>query len=159
MCVYVCVCVCMHVCMYVCMYVCMCIDVCVRMYACRRIRARFSFQGIMAVVFFCIGFNHLITTLFADITIIAGGMLVGGISLGLLAPNTNVWVTTSTQGTNRGRAVSIMVSVIFLAQFLTPFVSQPILRAVSFTGVFGYGAGISFLFSLILMIAHKRKLL
>jgi len=124
-----------------------------------RIKARLPFQGIMAIIFLCIGINHLIIALFADLTFLAGGMLIGGISLGLLAPNTNVWVSTTTQGSNRGRAVSIMVSVVFLAQFLAPIVSQPILRSVSFTGVFGYGAGISFLLSLILMATHKRKLL
>jgi len=124
-----------------------------------RIKARMTFQGIMAIIFLCIGINHLITALFADLTFLAGGMLIGGISLGLLAPNTNVWITTSTQGSNRGRSVSIMVSVVFLAQFLAPIVSQPILRSMSFTGVFGYGAGISFLLSLILMATHKRKLL
>ena len=124
-----------------------------------RIKARMTFQGIMAIIFLCIGANHLITTLFADLTFLAGGMLIGGISLGLLAPNTNVWVSTTTQGSNRGRSVSIMVSVIFLAQFLAPIVSQPILQSVSFTGVFGYGAAISFLLALILMATHKRKLL
>lgn len=124
-----------------------------------RIKARMTFQGIMAIIFLCIGINHLITALFADLTFLAGGMLIGGISLGLLAPNTNVWVSTTTQGSNRGRSVSIMVSVVFLAQFLAPIVSQPILRDVGFTGVFGYGAGISFLLSLVLIATRKMKLL
>ena len=123
----------------------------------RRIKARLTFQGIMAIIFLCLGINHLITALFANITLIAGGMLIGGISLGLLAPNTNVWVSTSVHSTMRGRSISIMVSVIFLAQFLAPIVSQSIVRNLGFAIIFGYAAGLSFLFSLILMVVTFRK--
>ena len=106
-----------------------------------------------------LGINHLITAYYTDLTIIAGGMLFGGVSLGLLAPNTNVWITTSSQEANRGRSVSIMVSVIFLAQFLAPIVSQPMVQNLNFVSVFGYAAALSVLFSLILIVASKRKLL
>lgn len=123
----------------------------------RRIKARLSFQGIMAVIFLCLGINHLMIAIFADWIILVVGMLIGGISMGLLAPNTNVWVSTSTHRATRGRSISIMVSVIFLAQFLVPILSQPVLQSIGFTGIFGYGAGISFLLSLILAAAHKRK--
>jgi len=123
----------------------------------RRIKAHLTFQGIMAIIFLCLGINHLITALFPELTFIAGGMLIGGISLGLLAPNTNVWVSTSVPAAMRGRAVSIMVSVVFLAQFLSPIVSQPIVSTLGFVSVFGYGAGLSFFLSLILMVVALRK--
>jgi len=123
----------------------------------RRIKARLSFQGIIAIIFLCIGINHMITALFEDMTFIAGGMLIGGISLGLLAPNINVWVSTSVHSAMRGRSVSIMVSVIFLAQFLSPIVSQPIVGNLGFVSVFGYAAGLSFLLSIILMVVSFRK--
>ena len=123
----------------------------------RRIKARLSFQGVMAVVFLCIGINHLIIALFTDFSFLAGGMLMGGISLGLFAPNTNVWVSTSVPGAMRGRAISIMTAVIFLAQFLAPIVTQPIVRSVGIVSIFGYAAGLSFLLSFILAGVAFRK--
>ena len=123
----------------------------------RRIKARLSFQGVMALVFLCIGINHLIIALFTDFRLLAGGMLLGGISLGLFAPNTNVWVSTSAPGAMRGRAVSIMTAVIFLAQFLAPIVTQPMVQSVGIVSIFGYAAGLSFLLSLILAGAAFRK--
>ena len=123
----------------------------------RRIKARMSFQGVMAVVFLCLGINHLITALFTDFRLLAGGMLMGGISLGLLAPNTNVWVSTSAPGAMRGRAVSIMTAVIFLAQFLAPIATQPIVLSAGIVSIFGYAAGLSFILSLILAGSAFRK--
>ncbi len=123
----------------------------------RRIKARLSFQGVMAVVFLCIGINHLIIALFTDFTLLAGGMLIGGISLGLFAPNTNVWVSTSASGAMRGRAISIMTAVIFLAQFLAPIVTQPIVQSVGIVCIFGYAAALSFLLSLMLAGTAFRK--
>ena len=73
------------------------------------------------------------------------GLLIGGLGLGILPPTLNVWVVSMTPSGMRGRALSGLTSSLFLGQFFTPVITQPIVGQVGLAGMFGVVGGVSLL--------------
>jgi MFS family permease len=59
-----------------------------------------------------------------------------------LMPNLNLCLTSVTPEALRGRVISGITTFFFLGQFLSPFVSQPLSRAVGLGGAYGWAAGL-----------------
>ena len=64
------------------------------------------------------------------------GAAIAGIGLGLLMPTFNVWITEKTPAKYLGRAFGLLTTSIFLGQFISPFMTQPLSQQV--------GLGMSF---------------
>lgn len=72
-----------------------------------------------------------------------------GLGFGLVIPNSTVWVTEIAPPKIRGRMVGGLTSCLFIGQFFSSLVGDPITRAFGYTGTFGL-YGLAGLFSLIL---------
>lgn len=72
------------------------------------------------------------------------GLIIGGLGLGLLLTNMNLWLVSETPELLRGSTVGGLVSFIFLGQFLSPLVGQPIFELFGMHITYGL-AGISML--------------
>jgi MFS family permease len=98
----------------------------------RHIRRRLDAVHVIALLFglLAIGFVLLgtATTLFP----ILAGLAVAGVGLGLLLPNLNGWLADNAPVEQRGRLLGGLTSVIFLGQFLSPLVTQPLLATVGY---------------------------
>ena len=81
--------------------------------------------GLLTVGFVLLG---IATTLFP----ILAGLAVAGVGLGLLLPNLNGWLADNAPVEQRGRLLGGLTSVIFLGQFLSPLVTQPLLANVGY---------------------------
>lgn len=57
--------------------------------------------------------------------------------LGLLTPNLNVWTTITVPAALRGRALGGLTTCLFLGQFLSPIVTQPLNQAINLAGTYG----------------------
>lgn len=124
----------------------------------QRIKARFSFLGIFGLVFLTLGINHLIAAISTQYVPIVLGLLVGGLGIGLLPPNLNVWVSAASPPAHRGRAFGGLTTAIFAGQFLTPIFTQPIVTGASFAGVFALAASTSALLGIgFAVLAVKRR--
>lgn len=115
----------------------------------RRIRERLSFQGITALIFLALGINHVIVALTVDYGLILIAMVIGGLGLGLLAPNFSVWLASVIPHHVRGRAVGGLTAAIFVGQFISPIAAQPVVQLVGMAGTFGVAAGASLLVAVI----------
>ena len=121
-----------------------------------KIKALFSYQTMFALIFMFIGINHLIVATFTAYWMILFSMILGGISLGLFPPTLNVWLASVISPDIRGRAISGLVTFIFLAQFMTPIVTQPLVESVGLGKVFGYAGTLSLLLSGVLIVINRR---
>ena len=83
----------------------------------------------MAAGFSVIGFSH---TYWQVIT----GVLISGLGLGLLIPNSNLWVISLVPSQVRGKYVGLLTTATFSGMFISPIIIQPILRS--------FGINISF---------------
>jgi MFS family permease len=109
----------------------------------KRIKARWSFSTIYSFSFF-FGLGFLVIFFVVDYILLLLGLLIGGIGMGVLIPNSNVWVVTLSPKSMRGRIVGGLTTSIFIGQFVTPFLIQPVQLLTSTSGIFAF-AGIGLL--------------
>ena len=67
---------------------------------------------------------------------IIGGLMLGGFGMGLIIPNLTLWLADEVPIALRGRALGGFTTSLFLGQFLSPFISQPLAGMVGIAGVF-----------------------
>ena len=115
----------------------------------QRLKARFSFQAILGFIFIAFALNHLIVSLTTSYAIVVAGLLIGGFGIGLFPPNNAGWLASVTPMKLRGKAVGGMTSVLFLGQFFSPILTQPVIGWVGLAGTFAVFAGVSLLMALI----------
>ena len=57
------------------------------------------------------------------------GLVVGGVGLGIMMPSLYVWIADAAPVEIRGRALGGFTTAVFLGQFLSPLLSQPLIDA------------------------------
>ncbi|WP_255632657.1 MFS transporter [Amycolatopsis sp. TNS106] len=67
---------------------------------------------------------------------VVAGLLVGGFGVGLVVPNLNLRLADLAHPAHRGRVLSGLVAGIFLGQFLSPLVVQPLVQGIGIAGAF-----------------------
>ncbi|MFE5507502.1 hypothetical protein ACFQ73_33375 [Amycolatopsis japonica] len=82
------------------------------------------------------------------------GLLAGGLGVGFVVPNLNLLLAEAADPARRGRVLSGLVTGIFLGQFLSPLVVQPLVQGIgiaeafTWTGIaLGAGAALAALLS------------
>lgn len=122
-----------------------------------RIKDRFSFFSIfstgyllMAIAFATVAFGQTYWTTVA-------GMMLAGLGMGLMIPNTNVWVMKIAPPEIRGKEIGRLTTFWFMGQFLSPFLLLPAADRISVTGTFYLAAFLLLLLSLFFMILGWRK--
>jgi MFS family permease len=102
-----------------------------------RIKARLNYISIfslgyvlMAAGFFCISVsgNYVLLTV---------GMMLSGLGMGMMIPNTNMWVMKVAPPEIRGKELGKLTTFWFLGQFLSPIIIFPVLRVFSLPAAFG----------------------
>ena len=114
----------------------------------QRLRKRFSFEGIVVIIFVSLGINHALTLVGGSYSMIVLGLMIGGIGLGLVPPNSNVWITSLVPETGRARALAGIITALFAGQSIAPFVVQAVSYAPGSNAIFIFGV----LLSLVIVI-------
>jgi MFS family permease len=114
-------------------------------------------SGVLTLAFGLIGTGYLLISMASGWAIIVVGLLLGGIGLGAMVPNLNVWLASESPPELRGRVLGGLTTAIFLGQFLSPLIGQPVSAAVGISGVFLSAAGLLFLMVPV-SIAARRQL-
>jgi len=124
----------------------------------RRIRARLSFLSISAFIFLAIGINHIIISTTASYGIVLVALLIGGLGLGVLAPNLGAWVASTAPSSMMGRAMGGFAVFLFVGQFFAPIISEPLIVQLGFSGAFGILGSISILLTIAILalVGYKR---
>lgn len=126
-----------------------------------RIKRFFSFSGILTMIFIFFGMNHLLLSLTDHYGYVVVALIFGGLGIGLLPANINVWLASVTPSEIRGRAVGGLTMSLFFGQFLTPIISQPLLVGLGLGGMFLSFAIFSFIAAAVFMlgslIARKSR--
>lgn len=122
----------------------------------RRVKARLSFIAIYGIVFINMAIGYAIIGLTESYGLILVGLAIAGAGLGLLMPNMNLCLTSITPEASRGRVISGITTSIFLGQFLSPFVSQPLSRVLGLSAAYGWAAGLMFVMAVITLFTLWR---
>ena len=101
-----------------------------------RVASRLDHFEVLTIAFALVGVGYLLISSAGGWAIIVLGLLLGGIGLGLLVPNLNVWLADETPPALRGRALGGLTTALFLGQFLSPIVGQPVSAVVGLGGLY-----------------------
>ena len=115
-----------------------------------------ALNGVL-LVFMTIGFT--IVYFASSFGMVVFGLACAGLGLGLFMPNFSLWILEITPVEIRGRAVGLVSSAIFLGQFLSPSLVQPMIdRGIALNETFIVMAGVLLSISIAYWVmAYKLK--
>lgn len=102
-----------------------------------RLRAMVGLPGGFAVGFGVMAVSFAIIAMSSSHAAVAVGLMVGGGGLGCIMPGLAASAMTLAPPAARGRVAGALTASIFLGQFLSPVVSQPLVSWIGYAGVFG----------------------
>ncbi len=122
-----------------------------------KIKSRFSFLSIfsmgylfMAAGFICISISH-------TYALVVVAMMLIGLGMGMMIPNTNMWVMKIVPPEVRGKEIGKLTTFWFLGQFLSPIIIFPVLNRVSLSSTFLLASILLFIFSMGFLLFHFSK--
>ncbi|OUC15857.1 MAG: hypothetical protein B0A82_04620 [Alkalinema sp. CACIAM 70d] len=116
-----------------------------------KLNAKLSFSKVLILLYGLMGLGYSIIATTHQYGGILAGLVLSGLGVGLVLPNINVWLNAKTPIARRGKVLGGLTSCIFLGQFCSPIVLQPIVKAFSIQT--SYGIASSILIFLALSIA------
>ena len=120
------------------------------------LKSRYSFQLIYGLAFLAFALNHFIISLSPAYNIVVTGLLIGGLGIGLFPPNGSGWIASVVPAESRGKAIGGMTSVLFLGQFFSPILTQPLINSFGLAGLFRIVGGLSMLIVLVFAFYSLR---
>lgn len=121
-----------------------------------RIKQRFGFISILAMTFGLMGVGYSFIGLSGNYVGIWLGLAITGLGLGLLVPNMSVWISAEVPDAVRGRALSGLSTFMFLGQFLSPLVAQPISQQVGLGMTYAIAGGMFLLLTAVFVGAKQQ---
>ncbi|MCL1472622.1 MFS transporter [Argonema antarcticum] len=102
----------------------------------KNLKARLSFQGILICLFPLIGLGYIAVSVANSYAFVVLGLIVSGLGLGLFLPNMNVWLNAIAPVATRGRLLGGLTTAMFLGQFFSPILIQPIVQQIQLPSTF-----------------------
>ncbi|ARZ71631.1 MFS transporter [Streptomyces sp. HU2014] len=101
-----------------------------------KINKRFGFKQVAVATFALLATGFLAIGATSAVPLVLVGLVVLGSGVGLLIPNFNTWLASRTPVALRGRVMGGVTSCMFLGQFLSPALSQPVTGPLGIDGVY-----------------------
>jgi MFS family permease len=121
-----------------------------------RIRKRLGFIPILGLSSGLMGAGYIVISAAGSYAVAVGGLSICGLGMGMSMPNFATWLTTETPASIRGRAVGGLTTALFLGQFASPLVSQPVSGWVGLASTFLVAAALLLVLSVLLLTGHRR---
>lgn len=107
-----------------------------------KVRQVLGYRSIMAVLFACMALGYVLVGMAQSYAAVVGGLAVSGLGQGLLTPNMANWAGEVAPEAARGRVMGLLTTSLFLGQFVSPLLAQPLIGAVGLGGAFLAAAGL-----------------
>lgn len=122
-----------------------------------KLKNKFSFFTIFSIGYLILAISFILIAFAESYLIVVIGTMVGGFGMGMMIPNTNMFVMKITPPEIRGKEMGRLTTFWFLGQFLSPILLMPISSSYSFSTTFFFAAAILSLLSVSFFILHMRK--
>jgi MFS family permease len=113
-----------------------------------KLKRRMEFVTFLPMIFGFMGIGYLLIGQSSSWLQVLTGLAVSGMGLGILMPNMTVWLSTAVPDTMRGRALGGLSTAMFLGQFLSPIVTQPLTKTLGLGGGYAITGGVLVLVAL-----------
>lgn len=112
-----------------------------------RLKGLLHFPYIYTIAFILMATGYFITGMTNSFLMILIAMFIAGLAIGLLIANTNLWVMELSRHELRGRNIGMLTTCLFLGQFLSPIVVEPIVRWFDLSFLFSFTAALMVIMS------------
>ncbi len=107
-----------------------------------KLKQRMEFVAFLPIIFGLMGIGYLLIGQSSNWAQALVGLIVSGMGLGILMPNMTVWLSSAVPDAVRGKALGWLSTSMFLGQFLSPIVTQPLNKAFGFGGTYAVTGGL-----------------
>lgn len=121
------------------------------------IKRRISFAAIYVLTFGMMAAGYGLIALTSTLWTVLLGTVVAGFGAGLLMPNGNLWLIQVTDPAKRGKIIGGMTTAVFLGQFFSPVLLQPIIDNSSIFVAHAVAAGFALLLVGVYVFASARQ--
>lgn len=101
-----------------------------------RIKNRFNFLAIFSIGYLLMAAGFLCIAIANSYTMVVVAMMLSGLGMGMMIPNTNMWVMKIVPPEIRGKEIGKLTTFWFLGQFLSPIIIFPVLNMLSLSSTF-----------------------
>lgn len=122
-----------------------------------KIRTYLSFLSVYAVGYLLMAAGFSCVAVANTYMMVVAAMALAGFGMGMMIPNTNMWVMKITPPAIRGKEIGKLTTFWFLGQFLSPIVVFPLLKHFSLAATFMMAAAFLLLLSAIFLILHFTR--
>jgi MFS family permease len=106
-----------------------------------KLKQRMEFVTFLPIIFGFMGIGYLLIGQSSNWAQVLTGLAISGMGLGILMPNMSVWLSSAVPDTMRGRALGGLSTAMFLGQFLSPIVTQPLTKNLGLGGTYALTGG------------------
>jgi MFS family permease len=101
-----------------------------------KLKQRMEFITFLPIIFGLMGIGYLLIGQSSNWAQVWVGLAVSGLGLGILMPNMTVWLSSAVADAGRGKALGWLSTSMFLGQFLSPIVTQPLTKSFGLGGTY-----------------------
>lgn len=112
-----------------------------------KIKGRFSFLSIFSIGYLLMAAGFFTISMSGSYIMVLVAMMLTGLGMGMMIPNTNMWVMKVAPPEIRGKEIGKLTTFWFFGQFISPIIIFPVLQVLSLSSTFMAGAGLLFVLS------------
>jgi MFS family permease len=121
-----------------------------------KIAARLDRITLLVIAMTLIGLGYTFIAMASGLALLYAGLIAAGVGIGLMIPNLYVWLASEAPPALRGRVLGGFTTALFLGQFLSPILSQPVIIAYDVRAVFLLAGAISFVVVPFVILGRHR---
>jgi MFS family permease len=106
-----------------------------------KLKQQMEFVTFLPIIFGFMGIGYLLIGQSSNWAQVLTGLAISGMGLGILMPNMSVWLSSAIPDAMRGRALGGLSTAMFLGQFLSPIVTQPLTKSMGLGGTYALTGG------------------
>ncbi len=123
-----------------------------------RIKGKFSFLFIFALGYLLMAIGFALVALSQDLFLVILSMIFLGLGMGIMIPNTNMWVMKLAPPAIRGKEIGKLTTFWFMGQFLSPIIIAPVLALMTLPDTFMTAAGALLILAMVFLTFYFSKI-
>ncbi len=121
-----------------------------------RFKRRLTHYQIYGISFFTIGVGYTVLSFADSYEMVFPGLMIAGAGAGFIMPNSNLCLVTLASPEMRGRILGLLTTFIFMGQFASPLMFQPVINMTSISEGFLYLSLVMMVLAVISLVRNKR---
>ncbi len=121
-----------------------------------KIKGKLTFYSIFFIGYLIMAIGFALTSWATSYGMVLGAMVFVGFGIGMMIPNTNLWVMQIAPPEIRGKVIGKLTMFWFMGQFLSPIITLPLAKRFSLPSIFMLAAILLSVLALTFLILHLK---